>query len=118
MRSNYYFLKKYLIVFLLIQTNIALYAQENIRLECIIEFNLGQEVGTVRSVPVQISDTETALLFIYSRDKEIDPYIEMFYPPTDPVKLALYSLEGKLLWKKRVRPIIAERSMVYARLSF
>ncbi len=102
MRSHYYFLKKYLIVFLLIQTNIALYAQENIRLECVIEFNLGQKVGTVRSVPVQISKTETTLLFVYSKDKEIDPYIEMFYPRTDPVKLALYSLEGKLLWKKEL----------------
>ncbi len=93
-------------VFILFSVFFTLKAQKNsgIELEIIQEFTLNQELGALRAVPVNISRTEKGLLLIYSADKEIDPFIEMFYPPTDPVKLALYSLDGELIWKKEMGP--------------
>lgn len=71
-------------------------------LETILEFSLGSKVGKLRAVPVQIAKGKTAILMVYSADKEIDPWIEMFYPPTDKLKFALFTLEGQLLWKKEL----------------
>ncbi|MEQ6119670.1 hypothetical protein [Reichenbachiella sp. MALMAid0571] len=71
-------------------------------LETIVEFSLGSKVGSLRAVPVQIAKGKSAILMAYSADKDIDPWIEMFYPPTDKLKFALFNLEGKLLWKKEL----------------
>jgi hypothetical protein len=76
--------------------------KEDFDIEIISEFSLGTKVGTMRAVPVQIAPGKTAIFVSYSADKEIDPYIEMFYPPTDKVKFALFSQEGRLLWKKEL----------------
>lgn len=76
------------------------FGQIKYQFELIQEFNLGQKVGFVRVVPVQIPPSEKGLLYIYSADKDIDPWEEMFYIPTDRVKLAMYSNDGKLIWKK------------------
>ena len=73
------------------------------KVEPIVEFSLNSEVGSLRAVPVQISKEESAILVVYSADKDIDPWIEMFYPPTDQLKFALYTNKGKLLWKKELK---------------
>lgn len=74
----------------------------HINLKPVVEFSLGKKVGLLRSVVVQISPKESALLMVYSADKAIDPYIEMFYPPSDTLKLELYTLKGKPIWKKEL----------------
>lgn len=71
-------------------------------LEVLMKIELGSEVGKLRALPVRLNQNEKGLLFAYSADKEIDPWIEMFYPPTDPMKLAVYSLDGKLIWQKEL----------------
>lgn len=94
------------LIYILCSVLCTLSAQKNSGFELVIiqEFKIEQRIGTLRAVPVNISPTEKGLLLVYSADKEIDPFIEMFYPPTDPVKLALYSLNGKLIWKKEMGP--------------
>lgn len=72
----------------------------NFDLQVVGEFSVGSQVGTLRAVPVQIDPDEKAIFVSYSADKEIDPFIEMFYPPTDNLKFAVFSLDGRLIWKK------------------
>jgi len=67
-----------------------------------MEFNLGSTIGKLRAIPININREEKGMLFAYSADKEIDPWIEMFYPPSDRMKLAVFSLKGKLIWKKEL----------------
>jgi len=71
-------------------------------LDVLMKINLGSSIGKLRALPVQLNKMEKGFLFAYSADKEIDPWIEMFYPPTDPVKLAVYSQEGKLIWQRQL----------------
>ena len=90
---------KCIIAFFLLQTWLPLNAQNSF-IEVIKEFNVGQNVGFLRAVPVNISAEEKGLLLVYSADKSIDPWMEMFYIPTDYLKFALYDLDGNLIWKK------------------
>ncbi len=99
MKEIYTFLAVCLI---LLSGSATAYSQQKISLFPVLTFNVGQHVGKLRAVPVNLSRDEQGLLLIYSADKEIDPYIEMFYPPSDRMKLAMYSKEGKLLWRKEL----------------
>lgn len=65
-----------------------------------LELNVGQKIGTLRSVPVSLGNQGKGILLFYSADKEIDPWIEMFYPPTDRVKMIMTDLQGNVIWKK------------------
>ncbi len=71
-------------------------------LRMMMEFNLGSRIGKLRAMPIKLNKQEKGFLFAYSADKEIDPWIEMFYAPTDRMKLAVYSLDGKLIWQKEL----------------
>ncbi|MGF1637294.1 MAG: DUF6282 family protein [Cyclobacteriaceae bacterium] len=67
------------------------------------EFNVGTSLGQLRAVPVQCGDkARINLLFVYSEDKEIDPFRKMFFFPTSTLKLAMYTPEGKKLWVKEL----------------
>lgn len=77
-------------------------AAQDIRLEVLQEFSINSKVGKLRAIPVQLSDQEHAILCIYSQDKEIDPWIEMFYPPSDNLKMTLFDLKGNRLWHKEL----------------
>jgi hypothetical protein len=91
------------VLILLIVTTLQSYTQPG-NIEVLIEFSLDSEIGSLRAVPVQLEPGREALLFIWSKDKDIDPWIEMFYPPTDHLKFALYTTEGELIWKKILPP--------------
>jgi len=71
-------------------------------IQVIQEFNLGNRIGKLRAVPVACSAEKRGILLVWSADKEIDPYIEMFYPPTDRLKLAMVDLDGRELWRKEL----------------
>ncbi|HYW96204.1 MAG TPA: hypothetical protein VE870_11485, partial [Bacteroidales bacterium] len=79
-------------------------AQAGTDLYAAVSFNVGQHIGKLRSVVVKLGPEKEGLLMIYSADKEIDPWEEMFYPPTDRVKMAMYTRDGNLLWKKELGP--------------
>ncbi len=94
--------RQWLFSLLIVLVGAALAQPANIDLQIVSEFSVNAKVGSLRSVPVQLSANEKAILLIYSADKDIDPWIEMFYPPTDKLKFALYTLDGKLIWKKEL----------------
>ncbi|MGQ9619967.1 MAG: rhamnogalacturonan lyase family protein [Bacteroidales bacterium] len=69
-------------------------------LKVISEFTLLKNTGGLRAVPVKLNGDESHILFVFSEDKDIDPALDMFFLPTGTLKLALYSTNGKELWKK------------------
>ncbi|GAB4457881.1 MAG: hypothetical protein OHK0029_18300 [Armatimonadaceae bacterium] len=66
-------------------------------LTCFTRFSLGQPLGQMRAVPVRNGDTG-AVLLVYAGDYDVDPWHEMFFYPTDTLKLTLVSRDGKVLW--------------------
>ena len=69
-------------------------------LRLISEFRIQKDLGGLRAVPLNLTGNKPHLLFVYSEDKEIDPALDMFFLPTGTLKLALYTTEGKLVWRK------------------
>jgi len=77
-------------------------AVEAVDFQVLQEFSVGHPIGKLRAVPVQLGRDKSGILLAYSADKEIDPYIEMFYPPTDKMKLTLVDLEGNTIWHREL----------------
>ena len=72
-------------------------------LQPILEFNLGTTLGQCRAAPVDLG-SEQGILLAYCEDAEIDPYVEMFFFPQHRMKLAVFSLAGKEVWKRELGP--------------
>ena len=70
-------------------------------LQPFMTFALGTPAGQLRARPVSLGKTRAdAVLLAYAADFDVDPYVGMFFFPTDTLKLALLSLDGELLWRK------------------
>jgi hypothetical protein len=74
---------------------------ERVRLEPVMSLDLGQKIGQLRAVPVSLGKgQQRALLAIYGADFEIDPFVEMFFFPTDTLKMVLFTPSGEVLWRR------------------
>ena len=72
-----------------------------IALEVLHEIDLRSPVGQCRAAPVRLgSGSIDAILVAYCADFDVDPYVEMFFFPTDTLKLVLLDLEGQELWRR------------------
>lgn len=70
-------------------------------LQIFAEVSLGQPIGQLRAVPVRLgSGGQPAVLAVYCANFDVDPYVEMFFFPTDTLKLALLTVDGKRLWQR------------------
>jgi hypothetical protein len=72
------------------------------RLEIVRELNVGSAIGQCRAVPVRLKPggAPGAFLVVYGADFDVDPYVEMFFFPTDTLKMALFAADGALLWRR------------------
>ena len=71
----------------------------NIR--CLKEFDMGMRLGQIRSVPVSLGKgMPEAVLFVYSRQGNIDPWHEEFNYPKDTLKMSLYTIDGIPMWTR------------------
>ena len=76
-----------------------------IKLDVLAEVSLGQRIGQLRAAPVGLgTGAPSAVLAAYCADFDVDPYVKMFFFPTDTLKLALITEEGKVLWKRDLGP--------------
>ena len=84
---------------LLLFTSDLLAQNFNIRVKT--EINLGQKIEQFRAVPMAIGDDiPNAVVAMYSEDAEIDPNLGMFFFPEHTLKLAVFDVNGEVLWKK------------------
>jgi len=81
-------------------------SDRTVQLQNIQEFSVGEPVGQLRAMPVDLGDGQKGIFVAHSADKDIDPYIEMFYAPTDRVKFAVYRRDGSLVWQRAARKML------------
>ncbi|WP_240415164.1 hypothetical protein [Paenibacillus periandrae] len=74
--------------------------RKDIELKQVLELSLGSPIGMLRAFPVRIKEGKKAIAVVYSADFDIDPYAEMFFFPTDNLKLVLFTPEGEILGKR------------------
>jgi hypothetical protein len=75
--------------------------RSSIQLAPLLELSLGSPVGQLRAAPVELGPgAPRAMLAVYAADFDVDPYVEMFFFPTDTLKLALFTDTGEVLWRR------------------
>jgi hypothetical protein len=71
------------------------------KLEAVLRLNAGSPIGQLRAIPVNLGPGRPrALLAVYAADFDVDPYVEMFFFPTDTLKMILFTVDGGVLWKR------------------
>jgi len=76
-----------------------------IRIEPFVTLALGSPVGQLRARRVRLGpDAPRGVLVAYAADFDVDPYVEMFFFPKDTLKLAVFTEEGELLWRRDLGP--------------
>ncbi|MFE5324360.1 hypothetical protein ACFQ88_37485 [Paenibacillus sp. NPDC056579] len=75
-------------------------SDKQIRLETVLELPLGQKLGQLRCCPVQLGSRNRAFLATYGADFDVDPSVNMFYYPSDTLKMMLFTDQGEVLWKR------------------
>lgn len=76
-----------------------------IRLEKLLEVALGSQIGQCRARAVSLGqDAPRAFLVAWCADFDVDPYTEMFFFPTDTLKLAVITEAGEMLWRRDLGP--------------
>jgi hypothetical protein len=74
---------------------------DELRLETFMELRLGSPAGQFRAVPVNLGrGAPPAFFAAYAADFDVDPWVEMFFFPTDTLKLTVFTAAGEVLWKK------------------
>ena len=74
-----------------------------IKLKVMLELTTGSPMGQLHAVPVKLGkNAPKAFLAVYCADSVVDPYVEMFFFPTDTLKLMLFTEAGKVLWKREL----------------
>ncbi len=71
----------------------------------VIKWSLGGPVILCRALPLRVGSGKIdAILLAYSNSAGSNPWIEMFSFPADTLKLAVFDLKGKLIWKRDLGP--------------
>ncbi|MEJ2701116.1 MAG: hypothetical protein P8Z79_01610 [Sedimentisphaerales bacterium] len=74
-------------------------------LQSVLELRLGEPTGQLRAVPVDLGKgPPKAILAVHCPDAEVDPYVEMFFFPKGALKLTLFTMDGKILWRRDLGP--------------
>ena len=74
-----------------------------LRVEC--QWSLGQPILSCFAAPLRLgSGGIDAVMLAYSNSASSNPWIEMFSYPEDTLKLAVFDLKGRLLWKRDLGP--------------
>jgi hypothetical protein len=70
-------------------------------LEPLLSIDLGQKLGQLRAFPVRMgAGKENAICAVYGADFDDDPSQDMFFLPTDTLKIILFTPRGEVLWKR------------------
>lgn len=71
-----------------------------LELEVVAETDLRQPIGQLRAAPVRLVGEPAAFVVAYAADFDVDPWQQMFFYPTDTLKLALVGQDGTVRWRK------------------
>lgn len=84
---------------------VSMAAAGSVDLKPVVTVDLHQRLGQLRAVPVSRGDgASPAVLVIYGRDAEIDPYIGMFFFPQSTLRMKLFDDRGVTGWTRDLGP--------------
>lgn len=67
----------------------------------VMEMNLGAPAGQLRATPVCLGEScSRAFVAAYCADFDVDPWCEMFFFPSDTLKLVLFTEDGREVWRR------------------
>jgi len=76
-----------------------------VRLDSIAEAALGSPIGQLRAAPVSLGEgAPRAVLAAHCADFDVDPWVEMFFFPTDTLKLSVFTTDGDIVWQRDLGP--------------
>ena len=76
-----------------------------VELQIVTEVSLGCRVGQLHAVPVRLgSGAPRVFLAVHAADFDVDPYVAMFFFPTDTLKMTLFTEDGRILWQRDLGP--------------
>jgi hypothetical protein len=76
-----------------------------IQLDPLLEVSVDSPIGQFHAMPVALGPgAPSAFLGVYCADFDNDPYVEMFFFPTDTRKMILVTTEGEVLWRRDLGP--------------
>lgn len=80
-------------------------SSSSIKLTTVKSISLGAKTGQFRVERMNLGPGKpNAYLAAYSADFDVDPYIEMFFFPTDTLKLVVFTEDGEIVWRKDLGP--------------
>ncbi len=80
-------------------------AASAIKLATVTSLDLGSRSGQFRAKRMSLGPGRPrAFLAAYSADFDVDPYVEMFFFPTDTLKLVVFTEDGEVVWKRDLGP--------------
>lgn len=80
-------------------------SSSSIDLDVLLEVSVGSPIGQFRAMPVSLgAGAPKAFLGVYCADFDDDPYVEMFFLPSDTLKMILVSESGEVLWRRDLGP--------------
>lgn len=72
-----------------------------IKLDALVELSLGLPIGQLRAAPVSLGKgAPRAILATYSAVFDVDPWIEMFFFPSDTLKMVVFTEKGEIVWRR------------------
>lgn len=76
-------------------------------MDVLIELSLGSQLGQLRAAPVSLGKgVKKAILATYCADFDVDPYVEMFFFPSDTYKMILFDETGEVIWRRDLGPSV------------
>jgi len=72
-------------------------------LRIVQELELATPIGQCRAVPVELGKgKERAILVVYCADAGVDPWSEMFFYPSDTLKMLVFDRNGEIHWRREL----------------
>ncbi len=76
-------------------------ANHSYQLNAVLEVDVGSPISQCRAAPVCLGPgAPSAILAVYAADFDVDPYHEMFFFPSDTLKIIVFDDQGEILWRR------------------
>ena len=88
------------------ENHVSVKHRPSLDLKVVSRVDVGQPIGQCRATPLNLGDGRRGVLAAYGADFDVDPYIEMFYFPTDTLKITVFTTAGEVLWTRDLGPAV------------
>ena len=77
---------------------------EQLCLNIPLQVDLREPLGQLRASPIRLGCDRGGLLLVHGPDRDVDPFVEMFFYPSGTLKMTLVDFSGRVLWQRDLGP--------------